>query len=185
MGTLFIISGPSGVGKSTIRNEILKMNDNLWFSISMTTREKRNSEVDGVDYYFVSKEYFKENIEKNNFLEYVEVYNDVFYGTPKDKVLDKLNNGINVLLEIDVVGALRVKENFDEAVLIFISPKDVDTLRERLIGRNTDRPEVIDERLNKAYFELSMKHKYDYIVVNDDLDKAIMEVNEIIGGISK
>lgn len=180
MGTLFIISGPSGVGKSTIRNEVLKQNKNLWYSISMTTRSPRENEENNKDYYFVTKEEFIKNIKENNFFEYVEVYKNIYYGTPKDKVLEKLNNNQNVILEIDVNGAFLIKKQIKDAVLIFIAPKNIETLEKRLISRNTDKKEIIKERLEKAKYELSKKDKYDYIIINDDLNTAVNELNKII-----
>lgn len=180
MGTLFIISGPSGVGKSTIRNEVLKKYTNLWYSISMTTRERRDGEVDGKDYFFVSEKEFIHNIKQDNFFEYIEVYQGIYYGTPKDKVLEKLHAGMNVILEIDVDGAFLIKEQIKNAVMIFISPLSIEVLKERLVCRNTDDEKVIQERLKKAEYELSQKDKYDYVIINDDLDKAIDELSKII-----
>ena len=180
MGTLFIISGPSGVGKSTIRSEILKSHTNLWYSISMTTREKRDSEIDGEDYFFVSEEEFVNNIKQDNFFEYIEVYQGIYYGTPKDKVLEKLRSGVDVILEIDVDGAFLIKEQMKDAVMIFIAPLNIEVLRERLVQRNTDDEEIIKERLQKAEYELLQKDKYDYVIINDDLHSAINELSEII-----
>ena len=179
-GKLIVISGPSGVGKSTIRSRLINECDNFWYSISMTTREPRCGEVDGVDYYFVSKDCFLENINNNNLLEYAEVYNDIFYGTPKDKVFEMLDKGINVVLEIDVVGAFNVKKNCSDAILIFIAPPSIDALEKRLRLRNTDSEEKIIERINKAKYELSFKDKYDYIVINDDVDKCLEELKNIV-----
>jgi guanylate kinase len=179
-GKLFIISGPSGVGKTTIRNEILKTYKNFWYSISMTTRKKRENEQDKIDYYFVTKKEFIKNIKENNFFEYAEVYKDIFYGTPKNKVINKLNKGINVILEIDVEGALNIKKEENDAILIFISPPDIKELKKRLLERQTDDKKVIEERINKAEYEISQRNKYNYIVINNNLETAVKEIKQII-----
>ena len=154
-GKLIILSGPSGVGKSTIRTELIKQLPNLWYSISATTRPKRDNEQNGIDYYFLTKEEFVKQIENNNFLEYEEVYKDTYYGTLKQTVFDKLNNNINVILEIDVNGALNIKKNLKEAILIFIEPPSFENLKTRLINRDTESEEKLKERLEKASYELS------------------------------
>ncbi len=179
-GKLFVISGPSGVGKTTIRNEILKTYENFWYSISMTTRKKRENEKNKIDYYFVTKEEFIKNIKENNFLEYAEVYKGIFYGTPKNKVIEKLNQGTNVILEIDVKGALNIQNEYNEAILIFICPPDIQELKKRLLQRQTDNAKVIEERINKAEYEISFKNEYDYIITNNNLEIAIKEIKQII-----
>lgn len=179
-GKLIVISGPSGVGKSTIRSRLINEENNFWYSISMTTRKPRCGEIDGVDYYFVSKDCFLENIDNDNLLEYAEVYNDIFYGTPKDKVIEMLDKGINVVLEIDVEGAFIVKKNYPDCILIFIAPPSEDVLEHRLRSRNTDSEDKIIERIKKAKYELSFKEKYDYIVINDDVDKCLEELKDIV-----
>ena len=177
-GKFIVISGPSGVGKGTICNKL--MNEvNAWYSVSTTTREAREGEVDGVNYYFVSKEEFEEKIKNNEFLEY-NIYNGNYYGTSKEKVLEKLNDGINVFSEIDVNGGKNIKEIFSDAVLIYIAPPSMEELRNRLIGRGTDSEEVINNRLEIAKKEMKEAKYYDYIVVNDDLDRATNEVKDII-----
>lgn len=177
-GKFIVISGPSGVGKGTICNKL--MNEvNAWYSVSTTTREAREGEVDGVNYYFVSKEEFEEKIKNNEFLEY-NIYNGNYYGTSKEKVLEKLNQGINVFSEIDVNGGKNIKEIFSDAVLIYIAPPSMEELRNRLIGRGTDSEEVINNRLEIAKKEMKEAKYYDYIVVNDDLDRATNEVKDII-----
>ena len=177
-GKFIVISGPSGVGKGTICNKL--MNEvNAWYSVSTTTREAREGEVDGVNYYFVSKEEFEEKIKNNEFLEY-NIYNGNYYGTSKEKVLEKLNDGINVFSEIDVNGGKNIKEIFSDAVLIYIAPPSMEELRNRLIGRGTDSEEVINNRLEIAKEEMKEAKYYDYIVVNDDLEKATNEVKDII-----
>ena len=179
-GKLIIISGPSGVGKSTIRKELINKIDNLWYCISATTRNPRKDEQNGIDYYFLDEKQFRENIENNNFIEYVEVYNGIYYGTLKNKVLEKLKEGTNVILEIDVDGALKVKEKFNDALLIFIAPPSYEELEKRLKERNTDSKDKIKERIEKANYELSKKNEYDYIVVNDTIEKAVNEIQKII-----
>ena len=179
-GKLFVISGPSGVGKTTIRNEILKTYENFWYSISMTTRKKRENEKNKIDYYFVTKEEFIKNIKENNFLEYAEVYKGIFYGTLKNKVIEKLNQGTNVILEIDVKGALNIQNEYNEAILIFICPPDIQELKKRLLQRQTDNAKVIEERINKAEYEISFKNEYDYIITNNNLEIAIKEIKQII-----
>lgn len=177
-GKFIVISGPSGVGKGTICNKL--MNEvNAWYSVSTTTREAREGEVDGINYYFVSKEEFEEKIKNNEFLEY-NIYNGNYYGTSKEKVLEKLNQGINVFSEIDVNGGKNIKEIFSDAVLIYIAPPSMEELRNRLIGRGTDSEEVINNRLEIAKKEMKEAKYYDYIVVNDDLDRATNEVKDII-----
>ena len=177
-GRLYVISGPSGTGKGTICNEILKDIHND-FSVSMTTREPREGEIDGKHYFFVSHEVFIENIEKNNFLEYASVF-DNYYGTPRDIVLKRLEKGRNVILDIDVQGGLQVKAAMPEAVLIFILPPSLAELRARLEGRGTETPEKIEKRLAKAVNEIKFIGEYDYYIVNDDLDKAGADVRSIM-----
>lgn len=177
-GKFIIISGPSGVGKGTICERLIK-ELNAWYSVSMTTRGIRDGEVDGVNYYFISKDEFKKRIDEGKLLEY-NIYNDNYYGTPKDKVLEKLESGIDVFLEIDVNGAKNIKKKFDDAVLIYISPPSIDELRERLLNRGTEDLETIENRLRIASDELKQIDFYDYVVVNDDLEKAILTVKNII-----
>lgn len=179
-GLLVVFSGPSGVGKGTVRKKFFeKMGDKLYYSISMTTRDIREGETDGVDYHFISKEQFLEEIQKDNVLEYNE-YVGNFYGTPKDVVFEKINNGIDVVLEIEVNGAKMIKEKVPNCVSIFIAPPSYDSLKERLVGRNTEPPDVIEKRLIKAEDEISSANLYDYIVINDDVDEASNEVISII-----
>ena len=177
-GRLYVISGPSGTGKGTICGEILKDIRNE-FSVSMTTREPREGEEHGREYFFVSHEEFIENINRNNFLEYATVF-DNYYGTPKDIVLKKLEKGRNVILDIDVQGGLQVKEAMPEAVLIFLLPPSLAALRSRLENRGTETPEKIEKRLNKALDEIKFIGEYDYMVVNDVREDAVSDVRSIM-----
>lgn len=177
-GNLFVVSGPSGTGKGTICAELVK-EDRIDLSVSMTTRAPRDGEIDGKHYYFAEKSEFLENIEKNNFLEYANVF-DNMYGTPKDAVMKRLDRGHDVILEIDVQGGLQVKKSMPEAILVFILPPSNEVLRQRLEGRGTDSPEVIEKRLAGAINEIKLLGQYDYYVVNDDLETAIGEVRGII-----
>ena len=179
-GTLVVISGPSGAGKGTICRELVKRNDNVKLSISMTTRLPREGEVDEINYYFVSKEEFEQRIKDNKFLEYAIVHNGKYYGTPKDKVEEMLNDGKDVILEIDIQGALAINNLIPEAVFIFIMPPSMEILKERLINRNTETKEQILERFTKAYIEINEVSKYNYVVINDEVDEAVKKIEAIL-----
>lgn len=179
-GLLFIISGPSGVGKKTIIDKLLQFKElNLNLSISFTTREKRDGEIEGKDYFFISKKQFKEEIENDNVLEYAEFFNN-FYGTPKDFVLKNLNEGKNLLLEIEVIGFNQLALKFPELVSIFILPPSLEELKKRLLKRNTENIEKINMRLQKASEEIKEQSKFDYCFVNDNVDKVIEQIKTMI-----
>lgn len=181
-GKLIILSGPSGVGKGTIRHKILQDYDiNFWYSVSMTTRGPRPGEQEGIDYFFVSKEEFEKRIEHNDFLEYAQ-FSGNYYGTPLSKVEEKLNKGIDVFLEIEVQGATQVLLNnsIKNKVSIFLAPPSFAELEKRIVGRKTNTPEDIRRRLDKALSEMDEQDKYDYVVVNSDLDIAAKQVYDII-----
>lgn len=177
-GKFIVLSGPSGVGKGTICNTLLK-ELNAWYSVSMTTRAPREGEQEGINYYFVTKEEFENRLKNNELLEH-NIYNNNYYGTPKDKVLDKLNQGIDVFSEIDVNGAKNIKEMFPESLLIYIAPPSMEELRKRLTERGTETEDKINARLAIALEEAKQQHIYDYVVVNDDLETAINDVRKII-----
>lgn len=177
-GKLFILSGPSGAGKGTICKELLAQTD-LELSVSMTTRQPREGEIHGVHYYFVTEEEFVKRISADGFLEHAEVYGRR-YGTPKEPVIDKLKQGIDVILEIDIQGTLKVKENYPDGVFIFILPPSMAELRKRLTGRGTETAEAIEMRLGETLKELSFIEKYDYCVVNGELDEAVARVKAIV-----
>ena len=181
MAKLIIFSAPSGSGKSTIINYLLKQNLNLAFSISATSRPPRGTEQHGVEYFFLSPEEFRQRIANDEFLEYEEVYEDRFYGTLKAQVERQLEAGQNVVFDVDVVGGCNIKQFYGERALsIFIQPPSIEALRQRLEGRGTDTPEVIEDRLAKASYELTFAPKFDKIIVNDDLEKAQAETLEVL-----
>lgn len=178
-GKLFVISGPSGAGKSTIVKELLRSAPDLILSVSATSRAPRQGEKNGVHYFFISREEFEEKIKSGYFLEWAEVHGNL-YGTPKDFVLKNLSEGRSVILEIDVQGALKVKESFPDAVLIFVEPPDFNELEKRLKERNTDDETSIQIRLENARYEMALAKYYNYRVVNKDLQKTVDEILRII-----
>ena len=180
-GKLIIFSAPSGSGKSTIINYLLKQGLNLRFSISATSRAPRGTEQNGVEYFFLSPEEFKEGIANNEFVEYEEVYPGRFYGTLKSQVEKQLAEGQNIIFDVDVVGGCNIKRFYgDRALSVFIQPPSIEELRKRLEGRGTDSPETINSRIAKAEFELSYAPKFDIVVVNDQLEKAEAQTLEAI-----
>lgn len=179
-GLLIVFSGPSGVGKGTVRQEIFSTPDHKFeYSISMTTRQKRPDEVDGVDYFFRTREEFEELIKTGQMLEYAE-YVGNYYGTPLTYVNETLDKGIDVFLEIEVQGALQVKKKVPDGVFIFLTPPDLDELKDRLVGRGTDSEEVIRQRIERAKEEIALMREYDYAVVNDEVPLAAERVKRII-----
>ena len=179
-GLLIVVSGPSGAGKDTICNKLIEEMKDTKISVSMTSREPRGKEVEGVDYYFVSKEDFEKRIKNNEFLEYAIVHNNQYYGTPKGKIEEDLSKGKNVILVIDIQGALKIKDLVKEALFIFIMPPSMEELKERLIKRNTESKKKILERFKTAYNEINEFPKYNYVVVNDKVDRAVEKVKSII-----
>ena len=181
-GLLIILSGPSGVGKETVRTRLDKIRKfELTYSISMTTRSPRNQEVDGVNYYFVSEAEFKKNIENDNFLEYAKFVGN-YYGTPRDKVEALREAGHNVLLEIEINGARQVMSRVhDEAVIsFFLMPPSIEVLEERIRKRKTESDEIIQERLKKGKEEMTMTDNYDYVILNDKVNRAAKEISDLI-----
>lgn len=179
-GLLIVVSGPSGCGKSTLNQLLLQKRDNIVMSISDTTRALRGKEINGVDYNFISKEEFEENIKNNKYLEYAKVHSDKYYGTPVDWVEKMLNEGNDVILEIDIEGARQINEKRSDAIFIFIMPPSMAILKQRLVSRNTETKEQVVERFKTAYKEINEVSKYNYVIVNNDIDTALNKMNAII-----
>lgn len=179
-GMLIVLSGPSGVGKGTVRKALFDQPGNdFQYSVSMTTRQPRPGEVNGKDYFFVTKEEFEKNIREGQMLEYAK-YVDNYYGTPLKYINDTLDKGKDVFLEIEVNGAMQVRSKCPDGVFIFLTPPDLMELRQRLIHRGTDSMEVINKRIHKAFGEIQMMQNYDYAVVNDQVDNAVAKIKDII-----
>ena len=178
-GILFILSGPSGVGKGTVRQRLFEQETHLKYSVSATTREKRAGEQEGIDYFYTTKEQFEAMIQNGELLEHAQ-YVENYYGTPRAYVEEQLEKGNDVFLEIEVQGALQVKENFPEGVFIFLFPPSLEELKNRIIGRGTESDELVRNRLKEAEKEIRMMSEYDYVVVNDDVDQAVQKIKAVI-----
>ncbi len=178
-GLLLVISGPSGTGKGTVCKRLLEKNKDIFLSVSATTRKPREGEIDGVSYHFYDEDKFRNLIAKNQFIEWA-AFCDNYYGTPKAPVVENIENGRDVMLEIEIEGAMKVRAKHPEGVYIFLFPPSIEALEERLKGRGTESDEVIAKRLARAKEEFKMCTKYNYYVVNDDLEKAVEEIEAII-----
>ncbi|SDJ03025.1 guanylate kinase [Salimicrobium halophilum] len=178
-GILFVLSGPSGVGKGTVRKALFEQDTELRYSISMTTRNPREGEEDGIDYFFKSRDEFEKLVSEGELIEYAEYANN-YYGTPKAYVEQTLEEGKDVFLEIEVNGALQVRENFPEGVFVFLIPPSLEELKDRIVSRGTETEDKIKARLEAARGEIDMMDKYDYVVVNDDIDHAVEKVQSIV-----
>lgn len=181
-GKLIIISAPSGCGKSTIIGDIMDCGElDLQFSVSATNRKPRPGEVDGVSYHFLSDEEFKDLIANGAFVEYEQVYPGRYYGTLRSEIQNRVDAGHNVILDIDVNGGMNVRRQFgDEALSIFIAPPSIDELRRRLVQRGSESPEAIEERVGRAEYELGFRDRFDHVVVNDELPRAIGEIEKLM-----
>jgi guanylate kinase len=180
-GKLIIFSAPSGAGKTTIVHQLLSSRTDLEFSVSACSRTRRENEKDGVDYYFITAGEFRSRIDKDEFLEWQEVYENSFYGTLKSEVERIWAKGKHVIFDVDVVGGLNIKKyGQDDALSIFVMPPSLEELEERLKRRSTETPEALRDRLNKAKFELSFANKFDKVIINDDLEKAVSEAKSIV-----
>lgn len=178
-GFLLVLSGPSGSGKGTVSEALMKNNEEITFSTSVTTRTPRPGEVNGENYFFVSRDEFEEMVENDDLLEYAFVHTN-YYGTPKKFVFDEIDKGEIVLLEIDVQGALQVKKKYKEAVFIFLIPPTMDELKSRLVKRDTETEDEIETRYKNAFKELDFVGEYDYFVINDVIDNAVKDIENII-----
>lgn len=178
-GLLLVVSGPSGAGKGTICKALLNKNDQIKLSVSATTRKPRNREVHGVNYFFIEKEEFTKMIENGEFLEYAQIY-DNFYGTPKAAIIECLEKGQDVILEIEMQGARQIKEVYPEGVFIFVLPPSLEELKSRIVGRGTETQEEIEKRFSCAFEEINQIVNYDYFIVNEDIEKSVSDVEAII-----
>ena len=179
-GILIVVSGPSGCGKSTLDQKLIKSRNDTVMSISDTTRSPRDEEKDGADYNFISTEEFEQKIKENKYLEYAIVHSNKYYGTPIEHIDEILSKGKNIILEIDIEGARKVNEKRSDAVFIFIMPPSMEILKKRLIGRKTETKEQVVERFKTAYKEINEVSKYNYVIVNDDIEESLLKMNSII-----
>ena len=179
-GILIVVSGPSGCGKSTLDQKLVERRNDTVISISDTTRSPRGEEVNGVDYNFISTEEFEQKIKDNKYLEYAIVHSNKYYGTPNEHIDEMLSKGKNIILEIDIEGARKINEKRPDAVFIFIMPPSMEILKKRLIGRKTETKEQIVERFKTAYKEINEVSKYNYVIVNDDIEESVLKMNSII-----
>lgn len=178
-GFLLVVSGPSGSGKGTVCNKLMKRNTDVIFSVSTTTRSPREGEIDGKNYFFIDTDEFEKMVENDEFLEHARVHNN-YYGTPRKFVMDEIEKGDIVLLEIDVQGALQVKSNYENVVFIFLLPPSMEELENRIVNRGTETREDIRRRLKNAYTEIDYIEHYDYFIINDELDQAVLDIESII-----
>lgn len=178
-GLLLIVSGPAGAGKGTICGQFILNNKSTFLSVSATTRKPREGEAEGINYFFVSKQRFEEMIANDELLEYA-CFCENYYGTPKSAIEARLEKGEDVILEIEVQGALQVKEKYPEAIMLFVLPPSFEILRERLIGRGTETPEVVEKRLNRSREEMMLLNHYDYIIINDDINLATARLQAVV-----
>lgn len=180
-GILVVVSGFSGAGKGTVMKALLEKYDNYALSISVTTRAPRPGETDGKEYFFRTKEEFEELIKKDELIEFAR-YVDNYYGTPRTYVEEQLQRGKDVILEIEIQGAMKVKEKIPEALLVFVTPPSMEELKRRLVGRGTETPEVIESRIARAFEEAQGMDNYDYLLINDELEACVEQLHQIIGG---
>lgn len=178
-GLLIVVSGPSGAGKGTICKELLKNHQEVGISISVTTRQPRAGEVDGVNYFFRTREAFQEMIARDELLEYAEVYGN-YYGTPKQFVIDQIRGGRDILLEIDIQGAMQIRKKYTEGIFVFIIPPSMAELRNRIIHRGSETPDTLETRVSSAFEEITFIDKYDYFIINNTVDAAVTQLNCIV-----
>ena len=178
-GLLLVVSGPSGTGKGTICKKMVEINDAIKLSVSATTRQPRLGEKEGISYYFKTREEFEKMVENGEFLEHAMIY-DNYYGTPKQAIVDQLDAGVDVILEIEMQGARQIREVCPDAVFVFILPPSLDELKHRIVGRGTETKEQIEKRFNSAYNEIKLLGDYDYFIFNNIVDKSAEEIFEII-----